>query len=113
VAHLAWACPHGNARQGASIDGEDPLSGQVVALCHPRTQAWADPCQGSEQRPFEIEGMTAHGRATGVRLQMNPPALISIRRLVAELALPWRVEAPRARALVWSSSLPSVQVSVI
>ena len=97
VANLAWACPHCNARKWAYIDGEDPRSGQAVALFNPRTQAWADHFQWSAQRPFEIEGITAHGRATVVRLQMNHPALVSIRRLLAELGLPWRVEAPRER----------------
>ena len=73
------------------------LSGQAVALFNPRTQAWADHFQWSEQRSFEVEGITAHGRATVVRLQMNHPDLVSIRRLLAELGLPWRAEAPRER----------------
>jgi hypothetical protein len=97
AANLAWACPHCNARKWAYIDGEDPISGQMVALFNPRTQAWADHFQWSEQRPFEIEGITAHGRATVVRLQMNHPDLVGIRRLLAELGLPWRVESPRER----------------
>jgi HNH endonuclease len=95
VANLAWACPHCNARKWAYIDGEDPISGQAVALFNPRMQAWADYFQWSAQRPFEIEGITAHGRATVVRLQMNHPDLVSIRRLLAELGLPWRADAPR------------------
>jgi hypothetical protein len=97
VANLAWACPHCSARKWAYIDGEDPISGQVVALFNPRTYAWADHFQWSEQRPFEIEGITAHGRATVVRLQINHPDLVSIRRLLAELGLPWRAEVPRER----------------
>ena len=48
VANLAWACPHCNARKWAYIDGEDPLSGQAVALFNPRTQVWADHFQWSE-----------------------------------------------------------------
>jgi HNH endonuclease len=95
VANLAWACPHCNARKWAYIDGEDPLSGQVVALFNPRTQAWADHFQWSAQRPFEIEGITAQGRATVIRLQMNHSDLVSIRCLLAQLGLPWRVEASR------------------
>jgi hypothetical protein len=58
---MPWACPHCNARKWAYIDGEDPISGQAVALFNPRTQAWADHFQWSEQRPFAIEGITAHG----------------------------------------------------
>jgi 5-methylcytosine-specific restriction endonuclease McrA len=51
VANLALACPHGNARKWAYIDGEDPVSGQAVARFNPRTQAWADHFQWSEQPP--------------------------------------------------------------
>ena len=93
MANLAFACPHCNARKWAHLDGEDPVSGQVVALFNPRTQRWADHFQWSAQRPGEIEGITAHGRVTVVRLQMNHPALVSIRCLLAELGLAWRTEA--------------------
>jgi hypothetical protein len=81
----------------ACVDGEDPVSGQAVALFNPRAQVWADHFQWSEQRPFEIEGITAYGRATVVRLQMNPPDLVGIRHLLAELGLSWRAEEPRER----------------
>ena len=80
LANVALACPHCNARKWAYIDGNDPVSGQAIALFNPRTG----------QRPFEIEGITAHGRVTVVRLQMNHPDLVSIRRLLAELGLSWR-----------------------
>ena len=93
MANLAFACPHCNARKWAHVDGEDPASGQVVTLFNPRTQRWVDHFQWAAQHPFEIEGLTAHGRATVARLQMNHPALVSIRRLLVELGLPWRVEA--------------------
>lgn len=97
MVNLAFACPHCNARKWAHIDAEDPVSGQTVALFNPRTQRWMDHLQWSEHRPFAIEGITAHGRATVVRLQMNHPALVTIRRLLAALGLPWRAEAERAR----------------
>jgi hypothetical protein len=50
------------------------------------------PFRWSEQRPFEIVGITAHGRVTVARLQMNHPDLVSIRRLLAALSLPWHAE---------------------
>jgi hypothetical protein len=93
MANPAFACPHCNAGQWAHVDGEDPASEQVVALFNPRTQRWVDHFQWAAQYPFAIEGLTAHGRATVARLQMNHLALVSIRRLLAELGLPWRVEA--------------------
>lgn len=69
---------------------QDPVSGQTMALFNPRTQEWEDHFHWPGQRPFEIEGITAHGRVTVVRLQMNHPDLVSIRRLLAELGLSWR-----------------------
>jgi HNH endonuclease len=92
MANLALACPHCNARKWAHMDGDDPESGQTVALFNPRTQRWIDHFQWSEQHPFEIVGITAHGRVTVARLQMNHPDLVSIRRLLAALSLPWRAE---------------------
>jgi HNH endonuclease len=92
MANLALACPHCNAHKWAYIDGEDPVSGQTIVLFNPRIQAWEEHFQWSERSPFEIEGITAHGRATVVRLQMNHPNLVNIRRLLAALDLPWRAE---------------------
>lgn len=88
MVNLAFACPHCNARKWAHVNGEDPASGQAVALFNPRTQRWGDHFQWAAQHPFGIEGLTVHGRATVARLQMNHPALLSIRRLLAELGLP-------------------------
>ena len=92
LSNVALACPHCNARKWAHIDGEDPESGQRVALFNPRTQTWEAHFHWSEQRPFTIVGTSAHGRATVVRLHMNHPDLVSIRRLLAELGLSWRAE---------------------
>lgn len=92
-ANLALACPHCNARKWAHIEGEDPESGQRVSLFNPRTQRWEDHFQWSAQRSFEIVGISVHGRATIARLHMNHADLVSIRRLLAELDISWRVEA--------------------
>ena len=91
-ANLALACPHCNARKWAHMYGEDPESGQIVALFNPRTQRWGDHFQWSAQHLFEIEGTSAQGRATVTRLQMNHPDLVSIRRLLAAVGMPWRME---------------------
>ena len=92
LSNVALACPHCNARKWAHIDGEDPESGQLVALFNPRTQKWEDHFHWSEQQPFTLVGISAHGRATVARLQINSPALVNIRRLLAELDLSWRAE---------------------
>ena len=93
MANVALACPHCNARKWAHIDGEDPVSGQLVALFNPRTQRWEEHFQWSVLRPFEIVGISTHGHATVARLQMNHPSLVSIRRLLAALGISWKTEA--------------------
>jgi len=92
MANMALACPHCNARKWAHVDGEDPVSGQRVALFNPRTQRWEEHFQWSVQCPFEIGGISAHGHATVARLQMNHPDLVSIRRLLAAIGISWKVE---------------------
>jgi hypothetical protein len=79
--NLALACPHCNGHKWAAIEGVDPGSGERVALFNPRTQVWSD------QRPLEVEGKTACGRATIVRLQMNHPRMLAVRRLVVQLGI--------------------------
>jgi hypothetical protein len=95
ITNLALACSHCNARKWAHMDGADPTSGQRVALFNPRTQRWEEHFQWSTQRPFELEGLSIYGRATVARLQMNHSNLISIRRLLAALGVPWNAEASR------------------
>ena len=48
---------------------------------------WSDPSR------YEIVGTSSQGRATVSRLQMNHPDLVSIRRLLAEWDIQWRVES--------------------
>jgi hypothetical protein len=91
--NLALACPHCNAHKWAHTDGEDAESGQPAPLFNPRTHLWTEHFQWSEQTPFEVIGISAQGRATVSRLQMNHPDLINIRRLLAALGVPWRLDA--------------------
>lgn len=90
--NAALACPHCNAHKWAHTQGEDPESGRTVPLFNPRTQRWAEHFQWTEGRSFEVTGISAQGRATVARLQMNTSDLVSIRRLLAELGIRWRVE---------------------
>jgi len=90
--NLALACPHCNAHKWAHIDGEDPESGQRVALFNPRTQKWEEHFQWPEHSPFTLVGASTCGRATVMRLRMNHPNLMSIRRLLSELGASWKVE---------------------
>lgn len=85
--NLAYACPHCNGNKSDQVDAIDPASGRTIALFNPRTQGWADHFRWSTDRPFEIEGVTACGRATLVRLQVNHSEMVGIRRALAELGI--------------------------
>lgn len=93
-ANTALACPHCNARKWAYTTGDDPVSGQSVALFHPRTQCWADHFQWTLEPPYVLVGRSAQGRATVARLQMNHPDLVSIRRFLATLGMAWCLDPP-------------------
>jgi hypothetical protein len=66
--NLALACDQCNRHKGPNLAGIDPESGRLVALFHPRHDAWADhfALQGSL-----IIGLTPTGRATLVVLAIN------------------------------------------
>jgi hypothetical protein len=77
VSNLAWACDRCNAYKGANIASIDPETGSLVALFHPRRDAWSD--------HFAIQigkicGLSPCGRATVRLLQMNAPRRVDLRR---------------------------------
>ncbi len=65
------------------------VSGSPCSI--PRIQKWEEHFQWSEQSPFTLVGTSTHGRATVVCLQMNHSNLLNIRRLLADLNIPWKV----------------------
>ena len=78
--NLAYACPHCNDRKWAHVDGQDPLTRETVPLFHPRQDGWENHFEWSGQAFAQILGKTAKGRVTVVRLQLNHPELLEIRR---------------------------------
>jgi hypothetical protein len=76
-ANLALACFHCNSHKGPNLSGIDPVSGDVVALFHPRRQAWG---QHFAFLNFEVIGLTPTGRATAQVLEMNAPDRIKLRQ---------------------------------
>ena len=88
IANLALACPHCNAHKWAHTHGTDPNTGLVVALFHPRQDPWEEHFRWSVADDIVIEGVSARGRATVSRLQMNHPSLIEVRRHLRKLGLP-------------------------
>ncbi|MFO0790664.1 MAG: HNH endonuclease signature motif containing protein [Pirellulales bacterium] len=68
VENLAWSCDRSNAYKVPNLSGVDPISGDIVALYHPRRDEWHRHFMLQDAR---IEGRTAIGRATVRLLQMN------------------------------------------
>jgi 5-methylcytosine-specific restriction endonuclease McrA len=78
--NLAYSCGC-NGFKSVAVDGQDPLTGDLVPLFHPRTDRWSDHFAWREDG-LEIVGKTATGRATLDKLQMNRRGLIGLRRLM-------------------------------
>jgi hypothetical protein len=93
LSNLALAYPNCNAHKWAHVDGEDAESGQHAFLFNPRRQRWVDHFEWADLSPYEIVGISSQGRATVSRLQMTHPDLVSIRCLLDELGIQWRVES--------------------
>ncbi len=76
--NLALACVSCSLRKAARVTAVDPVDGQEVSLFHPREDKWNQHFVLTAE--FHLEGRTATGRATVTALQMNRPAIVSIRR---------------------------------
>ena len=76
--NLCLACAACNGSKLDRIEGEDPQSGEMVALFNPRTQQWQDHFAWSVDGT-RIEGQTACGRATIILLKLNRPLSVAVR----------------------------------
>jgi hypothetical protein len=82
--NLALACMRCNRFKGPNVGSFDPLTGDLVALYNPRTQAWA--CH------FEWDGATIHpltpeARVTVRILRLNDPDRIAERQGLMDVGL--------------------------
>ncbi len=86
--NLALACRSCNLRKSAHLTGIDPDSGDMVPLFHPREDRWTlHFWVAVESTSTQVEGLTAVGRATVARLDMNSPAQQAARRQWMRLGL--------------------------
>ena len=76
VDNLALACHRCNLRKGPNLTGVDPVSGELVALFHPRRERWAEHFL---LRGAHIQGTTPVGRATVYVLGMNDARRLELR----------------------------------
>jgi hypothetical protein len=77
--NLCLSCRRCNEFKGSAVRAQDPLTGESVALFHPRRQAWTDHFQWDESGAL-IVGLTAVGRATVVAVNLNNPTIVDARR---------------------------------
>lgn len=84
--NLALCCRVCNLRKSAHTVGRDPEENKDVPLYHPRRERFDDNFQ-IDQDSGAIVGLTAAGRATVARLDMNSAAQISARLQWIQLAI--------------------------
>ena len=77
--NLCRACRHCNESKGEQTYAIDPLTGETIALYHPRQQSWNDHFAW-DQTGTRLLGRTATGRATIIALDMNNALILFARR---------------------------------
>lgn len=82
LSNLALCCQGCNSRKQDATEGEDPLSGAIVSLFHPRRDVWRHHFAWSADYG-RLEGLTSIGRATVIRLDLNRPYLVNLRIALA------------------------------
>jgi hypothetical protein len=68
LGNLVLACPGCNLHKADRIAATDPATGEDVRLFHPLRQAWPEHFRF---KSYQIEGLTAVGRATVDALNLN------------------------------------------
>lgn len=76
--NLCLSCATCNLSKAKATSAADPDSGEIVPLFNPRTQVWEEHFEWIASG-IELHGLTAVGRATIIRLQMNMPRVVSAR----------------------------------
>lgn len=84
--NLANACQGCNNRKYVSTTAIDPLTGEEVALYHPRRDNWLEHFVWNEDFTLLI-GLTPTGRATIEKLEINRKGVVNLRKLLHERGL--------------------------
>lgn len=79
--NLAMSGQGCNNRKYASTVASDPITREPVPLYHPRRDRWSDHFAWSSDYT-QIVGLSATGRATIARLDLNRAGLVNLRRLL-------------------------------
>ena len=86
LSNLALACRACNLHKADHVTGVNGLTNSEIKLFHPRQDAWEDHFQVHAETGL-IEGKTALGRATVMRLRMNSTIQLEARRQWMKLGL--------------------------
>ena len=84
LANLAWACQGCNNHKYNKTSAHDPVTGEIVALFHPRRQRWSDHFIWNEDGTTVL-GLSPCGRATVESLLLNRTGLVNLRRILSAL----------------------------
>ena len=76
--NLVLACPGCNLHKASRITAIDPVTGEYVRLFHPLLQLWPEHFRFNG---YQIEGITAVGRATVEALNLNHSRRQRIRKV--------------------------------
>jgi hypothetical protein len=79
--NLAFSCQGCNSGKYTSTEALDAATGERVSLYHPRQHRWRDHFAWNADFTL-LMGLTAIGRATIVRLDLNRPHVVNLRRLL-------------------------------
>jgi len=79
--NLALACQGCNNHKYSKVIGQDPITGQVVNLYHPRIDNWEDHFCWNPNYVLII-GLTSIGRATIETLNLNRKGLVNLRQIL-------------------------------
>jgi hypothetical protein len=90
--NLCFACRRCNEFKGSTISMRDPLTGDIVALFHPRQHQWSDHFAWDAAGVWLL-GLTAIGRATIIALNINNEVIVDTRRRWVSVG--WHPPAPR------------------
>ena len=84
--NLALACRSCNSHKSDAVEATDPDTGAIVPLFNPRADSWREHFR-YDLDAGTIDGLTATGRATVAKLDMNNTFQLAARQCWVQLGL--------------------------
>lgn len=82
--NLALACQGCNNYKYNKIEGQDPVTGNLFPLYHPRQHKWSEHFTWNEDFT-QIIGVTPIGRTTVEVLKLNRDGVVNLRRILYKI----------------------------